>query len=337
MTKIQIDLKNQSSSKNIESVDLNEANILSDDQKRTRKLISRYAQIVWRNEEMRKFLSFHAIFMTEILSKSSFIKNANQSNQSNQLSFKKLSSKQSHISNLSSSSAHWRAMLRHFHAKKFRKAAQIEYDAIENRDIWQIVDRLDENQQIISLKWVFTYKTDSNDYLMKYKARIVIKNDLQMIDLQNVYVVTLISKVFRILMTLVAAFDLKTRQLNAINAFLNAHNDELIYCQVSNDYRLNEKVIKIIRALYEQRKSSLLWLRILIIKCLDMKLQSISEKSCLFINKNEIFMFFYVDDIVFAYKIDRQQTAELLISKLKDIFEMRNLDILKFFLRMRVI
>ncbi len=48
-------------------------------------------------------------------------------------------------------------------------------------------------------------------------------------------------------------------------------------------------------------------------------------------------MFFYVDDIVFAYKIDRQQTAELLISKLKDIFEMRNLDTLKYFLKMRVI
>ncbi len=48
-------------------------------------------------------------------------------------------------------------------------------------------------------------------------------------------------------------------------------------------------------------------------------------------------MFFYVDDIVFAYKVDRQQTVELLISKLKDIFEMRNLDTLKFFLRMRII
>jgi hypothetical protein len=48
-------------------------------------------------------------------------------------------------------------------------------------------------------------------------------------------------------------------------------------------------------------------------------------------------MFFYVDDIVFAYRIDRQHAAELLISKLKDIFEMRDLDILKFFLRMRVI
>jgi cytidylate kinase len=45
VTKIQIDLKNQSR-RDIESVDLNEANILSNDQKRTRKLISRYAQIV---------------------------------------------------------------------------------------------------------------------------------------------------------------------------------------------------------------------------------------------------------------------------------------------------
>ncbi len=199
------------------------------------------------------------------------------------------------------------------------------------------MNRFDENQQIISLKWVFTYKTDSNDYLIKYKVRIVIRDDLQIIDFQNVYAITLISKVFRNLMTLVAAFDLKTRQLNAINAFLNAHNDELIYCQMSDDYRLDEKVIKVIRALYEQRKSSLLWLRILIIKCLEMRLHSISEESCLFINKNEIFMFFYVDDIVFAYRVDRQQAAELLISKLKDIFEMRNLDTLKFFLKMRVI
>jgi hypothetical protein len=59
-------------------------------------------------------------------------------------------------------------------------------------------------------------------------------------------------------MILIAAFNLKTRQLNAINAFLNAHNDDSIYCQMSDDYRLDEKVIKIIRALYEQRKSLLL-------------------------------------------------------------------------------
>jgi hypothetical protein len=285
---------------------------------------------VWENEEMRKFSSFHATFMVELI-KPAYV------NQSDQLNLDQLNSKnRSYISYLSLSSAHWRAMLRYSHAERFRKAAQIEYDAIENRDIWQIVNRLDENQQIISLKWVFIYKTDSNDYLIKYKVRIMIRDDLQMIDSQNVYAITLISKVFRILMTLVAAFNLKTRQLNAINAFLNAHNDEFIYCQMSDDYRLDEKIIKVIRAFYEQRKSLLLWLRMLITKCLEMRLRSIFEESCLFMT-NEIFMFFYVDYIVFAYKVDREHAAKLLISKLKDIFEMRDLDTLKLFLRVRVI
>ncbi len=63
-----------------------------------------------------------------------------------------------------------------------------------------------------------------------------------MIDSQDIYAITLISKVFRVLITLVAAFNLKTRQLNVINAFLNAHNDEFIYCQVFEYYRLNENV-----------------------------------------------------------------------------------------------
>ncbi len=199
---------------------------------------------------MRKFSSFHATFMTGLF-KPAYVDQSDQSDQ--------LSSNRPHISNLSPPPAHWRAMLRHSHAEGFRKAAQVEYDAIENRDTWQIVDRLkNEDHQIISLKWVFTYKTDSNGYLIKYKARIVIRNDLQMVDPQDVYAVTLISKVFRVLMTLVAAFDLKTSQFNAIYAFLNAHNDEPIYCQMPDDYRLDEKVIKIIRALYKQRKSLLL-------------------------------------------------------------------------------
>jgi hypothetical protein len=48
-------------------------------------------------------------------------------------------------------------------------------------------------------------------------------------------------------------------------------------------------------------------------------------------------MFFYVNNIVFAFRADRKHAAELLINKLKDIFEMRDLDTLKFFLRMRII
>jgi hypothetical protein len=59
-------------------------------------------------------------------------------------------------------------------------------------------------------------------------------------------------------MTLVAVYSLKTRQLDAINAFLNAHNDEHVYCQMLDDYKLSERYYKIIETFYDQQKSSLL-------------------------------------------------------------------------------
>ncbi len=183
---------------------------------------------------------------------------------------------------------------------------------------------------------MFIYKNDFDDYLIKYKARIMMKSDLQNVDSQDVYAATLISKMFRLLMTLVTAFHLKTRQLDVVNVFLNAHNDEFVYCQMSDDYRLDDKCYKVIKALYDQRKSSLLWLRILIIKCLELKLKLISEKSCLF-TANDVIMFFYVNDIMFAYRTNRKRIAESYITRLKSMFEMRNMKSIKFFLKIRII
>ncbi len=195
---------------------------------------------------------------------------------------------------------------------------------------------ISDHQKIIPLKWVFTYKNNSDDYLTKYKARIVMRDDLQDADPQDVYAATLTSKVFRMLMTLMIAFHLKTRQLDVVNAFLNAHNDESVYCQMSDDYRLQNKCYRMIRILYDQRKSSLLWLRILIIKCLELRLKFISEKSCLF-TADDVIMFFYVNDIMFAYRTSRKRVAESYIARLKSMFEMRDMRSIKFFLRIRVI
>ncbi len=77
------------------------------------------------------------------------------------------------------------------------------------------------------------------------------RDDLQNVDSQDVYAATLISKMFRILMTLMIAFHLKTRQLNVVNTFLNAHNDELVYCQMFDDYRLDDKCYRINKNLYD--------------------------------------------------------------------------------------
>ncbi len=213
----------------------------------------------------------------------------------------------------------------------------MKYDAIETKETWEIVDKRDD-YKLISLKWIFTYKSDSNDFLLKYKARIVIRDDLQKVNnAQNVYAATLASKMFRMMMTLIADFHLKIRQLDAVNVFLNVFNDEKIYCHLSNEYKQLKKILKLLRALYEQRKSSLLWLRILIDRCIELELNSIFDEFCLFSNDNEILMFFYVNDIVFAFTASREKDAENLIRRLKDIFDMRNLDSLNFFLDVRIL
>ncbi len=213
----------------------------------------------------------------------------------------------------------------------------MKYDVIEAKETWKIVDKRDD-YKLISLKWIFIYKSDSNDFLFKYKARIVIRDDLQKVNnAQNVYAATLASKIFRMMMTFVADFHLKIKQLNAVNVFLNVFNDEKIYCHISNEYKQFKKILKLFRALYEQRKSLLLWLRILIDKCIKLELNSISDEFCLFSNDNEILMFFYVNDIVFAFIASRKKDAENLIRRLKDIFDMRNLNSLNFFLDVRIL
>jgi hypothetical protein len=66
-------------------------------------------------------------------------------------------------------------------------------------------------------------------------------------------------------------------------------------------------------------------------------LNSIFDEFCLFSNDNEILMFFYVDDIVFAFATSRKKDAKNLIRRLKDIFDMRDLNSLNFFLDVRIL
>ncbi len=106
---------------------------------------------------------------------------------------------------------------------------------------------------------------------------------------------------------------------------------------MSNEYKQFKKILKLLRTLYDQRKSSLLWLRILIDKCIEFELNSIFDEFCLFSNDNEILMFFYVNDNVFAFIASRKKDAKNLIRRLKDIFDMRNLNSLNFFLEVRIL
>jgi hypothetical protein len=80
-------------------------------EKLVRRSSKDFANTIWTNEKMKKILVFHTTLMIVFNTKALKFK------------IKTTSSFKFHISNLSKSFLHWRAMLRHSHAKEFLKAA----------------------------------------------------------------------------------------------------------------------------------------------------------------------------------------------------------------------
>jgi hypothetical protein len=176
---------------------IDEINIVK--KKRIRRSSKDFTNTTWTNEKITRILVFHTAMMIVFNTKTS------------EFVIKTTSSFKFHINNLSKSSLHWKTMLRHSHAEKFLKAAQMKYDVIETKRIWKIVDKKND-YKLISLKWIFIYKSDFDDFFFKYKARIVIRENLQKVNnAQIVYVATLALKIFRIMMTLIADFHLKIK------------------------------------------------------------------------------------------------------------------------------
>lgn len=72
----------------------------------------------------------------------------------------------------------WRDIDKHPLKELFRAAAELEHNALVARGTFKKV-RKPTGRQIIPLMWVFTYKFDQEGYLIKAKARICVRGDLQ--------------------------------------------------------------------------------------------------------------------------------------------------------------
>jgi hypothetical protein len=106
--------------------------------------------------------------------------------------------------------------------------------------------------------WVFTYKTDKHGMLQNYKARLVVCGNQQESGDLPTRTTTLAATSFRTLMAITAKFDLETIQLDAVNAFVNAKLDELVYMRTPPGFPIRNHVLRLNRALYGLRRSPLL-------------------------------------------------------------------------------
>jgi hypothetical protein len=243
---------------------------------------------------------------------------------------------QPHRTELPEPPKRWRDLETHPHAQGFKQAALKEYTELESRGTWQIVDESSTHIKPLPLKWVFTYKFDTDGYLERYKARICVRGDLQPLNDRDNYAATLAAKVFRTVMAIVAYFDLDAEQWDAINAFINGIQDEEIHTYFPDGFKISGKILRLLRALYGLRRSPLIWLNEFSRTLTELGLTQIPESQCLFTN-GHILVFFYVDDIVIISHPKHRAECQEFKEKLLQKYQFKQLGELKWFLGIRIL
>lgn len=241
-----------------------------------------------------------------------------------------------HRSELQKEPNTWNEMLRHKYREEWLKAVEVEYQELLRTHTFEIRSESEADSFVIPTRFVFTYKLDEDGFLAKFKARLVVRGDLQPWTGEDTYASTLAARVFRFLMAITAYFGLETRQFDAVNAFLNAKMRKPAWIRLPNGYNLPGKILLLLKALYGLRISPLLWYDHLHDLMKDLGLKPIAECACLFAN-DKLIVFFYVDDIVVLFHHSDQAFYDEFEAKLMSKLKLRPMGELSWFLGIRVL
>ena len=182
-----------------------------------------------------------------------------------------------------------------------------EIKSMKDNDVWDLVPLL-EGVEPIGFKWIFKTKRDSKVDVDRYKARLVAKGYTQKegIDYKETFSPISSKDSFRIIMALVAHFDLELHQMDVKTAFLNGDIDETIYMVQPENFVSGDTkgmVCKLKKSIYGLKQASHQWYskfhQVIISSGFEMNMVD----DCIyhkFSGSKHIYLVLYVDDILLA-------------------------------------
>jgi len=197
----------------------------------------------------------------------------------------------------------------------FNKVDKTEWlEAVENElynmrkmKVYTPVEKIPNGANIITTRWIFTYKLDSNGNLMKRKARIVARGFTQRegIDFFKTFSPTLKQDSIRIFTAIATQYSYNIHQIDIKAAYLNAKLNEDIYMKLpegEDNKNGKYKYCKLNKALYGLKQAGRAWNETLNNKLLKLNFQRLKSEPCLYIKNNygkiACLVAVYVDDIL---------------------------------------
>ena len=232
----------------------------------------------------------------------------------------------------------WRSLEAHSMRDAFKDAEKEHLSSHDRMNSWSILQRslVPDGAQILDCMWVYVYKFDKAGWLVKCKARLVVRGDQQRRENgADTYAATLAGRSFKALLAIATRFDLELIQYDAVNAFVHAKLDEVVYMRMPPGYGEKGKILTLHKALYGLRKSPLLWQRDFKGTLEELGFSVVPHEPCCMSNDG-ILVFFYVDDIVFAFRNHQRKRVEKVVKGLKKRYQLTGGDDLQWFLGMEV-
>nr|CAN71504.1 hypothetical protein VITISV_021017 [Vitis vinifera] len=139
-------------------------------------------------------------------------------------------------------------------SEKWIEAMKDEMKSMKDNGVWDLVE-LPKGVKPIGCKWIFKAKHDSKGNIVRYKARLVAKGFTQKEDIDYKETFSSVSSKdsFRIIMALMAHYDLELHQMDDKTVFLNGNIDETIYMVQLENFECNDSkqlVCKLKRSIY---------------------------------------------------------------------------------------
>jgi hypothetical protein len=226
----------------------------------------------------------------------------------------------------------------HMFGCQFRRAQEIEWRDLRAKGVFRKTEKTKATAdgEVLPLMWVFTYKTDGDGYLLRFKARLVVRGDLQA-PLDNTYAATLAIRNFRALIAIANYFDLELKQYDVPTAFLNANINRTLYAETPEAFRhIEGEIMRVLRALYGLKESPALWYDELRRQLVKLGLKPVEGFPCLYTSR-WLILFVYVDDIVIAFHRSNIYLHKSFEQSLVDLYNIKAMGDLTWFLGIRVI
>ena len=150
-----------------------------------------------------------------------------------------------------------------YDSEKWFNAMKEELKSMDDNEVWELVELPNEKKRV-GCKWVFKTKRDSKGNIERHKARLVAKGYTQKdgIDYKETFSPVSKKDSLRIIMAIVAHYDLELHQMDVKTAFLNGDLEEEVYMDQPEGFTTPGKenlVCKLKKSIYGLKQASRQW------------------------------------------------------------------------------